>query len=507
MQKKPIRNALISVHDKTGLEEVIKFLHNAGVNMFSTGGTADFIRKYGFSVTTIEELTRYPDLFEGRVKTLHPIIFGGILMNRETNTHVEQARTFSIPPIDLVIVDLYPFQQTVNRTDDHDEIIENIDIGGVALIRAAAKNYRDVFVIPGKQFFSEALSILRNQNTTTSLEQRKRFATYAFQVTSFYDHCIFEYLNKSEISEEFRIIKNHIQYLRYGENPHQKGRFFGSYDNIFTQLNGKEISFNNLLDIEAAWECLMQFEQPACVIVKHTNPCGVAVRDTIFEAWQAALQSDPISAFGGIIACNRTIDAQTAQAINQIFFEILAAPAFDPEAIDLLKSRKNRIILQMQTHALPSYTFRQCFDGVLWQEKDISPILPDEWSLVTKESVPDELLKQMVFGVQVVRHTKSNAIVICGNFMLYGSGMGQVSRLDATKLAIEKARQFSHPLDNAILASDGFFPFTDAIDYARQHGIKYFIQPGGSIKDEEIIQFCNEHGLAMIFTHKRHFKH
>lgn len=506
MQNRPIRTALISVFDKSCLPELIKFLHNSGIQIIATDGTAQYIKKLGFSVTTIEEITHYPNLFEGRVKTLHPLIFGGILMNRDNNSHIEQAKTLSVPSIDLVFVDLYPFQQIIKKTTNLAEIIENIDIGGIALIRAAAKNYQNVLVVPDKIYLTELLEILNN-NASTTIEHRKRFAAYAFKTTSFYDHCIFEYFNSSINIPQFRKIEDQYNILRYGENPHQKGIYFGSLEQIYDQLNGKVISYNNLLDLESAWGCVTQFELPACVIVKHTNPCGVAIRNTILEAWQSAIQSDPISAFGGIIACNKAINYETAESINQFFFEILAAPEFETEALQLLCSKKNRIILKMKTHQMSNYSFRQCFDGILWQEQDNIPIDATNWEIVTNQKVPEQILQEMIFGMQIVRYSKSNAVVICGNKMLYGIGTGQVSRIDATRLAIEKANNFSFPLNNSILASDGFFPFTDSIDYAQKVGIKYFVQPGGSIKDKEIIEFCNQHNLAMVFTKNRFFKH
>ena len=504
---KTIKSALISVYHKDGLDIIVKKLHALGVEIISTGGTRDFISSLNIPVKKVEDITGYPDLFGGRVKTLHPALMGGILHRREMPEDLAQAKQHNIPSIDLVIVDLYPFEKTLQKTTNNDEIIEKIDIGGISLIRAAAKNYNDVVIIPSRDYYSEFLNILEQGKAETTLEQRKRFATYAFQVSSYYDTCIFKYFNTTEEIPVFRESIDNHNTLRYGENPHQQGSFFGNTDKLFLQHHGKEISYNNFQDMEAAWELASDFNDPAFVIVKHSNACGVATREILHEAWSAALSCDPLSAFGGVIAANRPIDKLTAEKLNDVFFEVVMAPSFSDDALNILQCKKNRIILEMKTFESSNQIFKNCFNGVLAQDKDNHKMNPSEWTTVTKRHVPDELISTMIFANQIVRHTKSNAIVLAGNRMLLGSGMGQTSRVDAVKLAISKAHSFRHPLKSAVLASDAFFPFCDGIAEAVKEGIEYIVQPGGSIRDNEVIQYCDEHNIAMIFTGKRHFKH
>jgi phosphoribosylaminoimidazolecarboxamide formyltransferase / IMP cyclohydrolase len=507
MLRKTIQNALISVFYKDGLEPVVQKLHESGVRIISTGGTYDFITSLGISATKVEELTTYPDLFGGRVKTLHPVILGGILFRRDTDQDVIQAEQHGIPAIDLVIVDLYPFEETLKRTDKEEEIIEKIDIGGISLIRAAAKNHSDVLIVPSRDYYGELLQVLNEENGSTDITIRKKFATYAFQVSSHYDTGIFQYFNREVEIPAFRESLNAPKVLRYGENPHQKGSFFGNVQEIFTQLGGKEISYNNFQDIESAFELVHEFSQPAFVIVKHGNACGVAVRQQLTTAWEAALSCDPLSAFGGVLACNVELDIDTAQQLNEIFFEVLAAPSFSEAALELLSSKKNRILLQTGNFKLPSRVFKSCLNGVLVQDRDNAEMDPSDWKIVTKRQITDDKLQDLVFANTIVRHTKSNAIVIAANNMLYGSGMGQTSRIDAVRLAIAKARAFNHDLNGAVMASDAFFPFADSLELAMKEGIEYIIQPGGSIRDHEVIDFCNTQQLAMVFTGTRHFKH
>ncbi len=507
MIPRTIKTALISVFYKDGLDTIVTKLHSLGVEIISTGGTAAFIESLGIPVTTVESLTGYPDLFGGRVKTLHPTLMGGILFRRDNNEDQLQASVHKIPSIDLVIVDLYPFEETLKKTSDADEIIEKIDIGGISLIRSAAKNYQDVMIVASRKYYNEFFSILNEAGGTTSYEQRKLFASYAFQVSSGYDSCIFRYFNETAGINAIRQNFDDHTVLRYGENPHQKGIYFGDISELFIQHHGKEISYNNLQDMESAWELVSEFSDPAFVIVKHGNACGVAVRETIADAWSTALSCDPLSAFGGVLAANRNIDGETALRMNEIFFELIMAPGFTEEALNILKCKKNKIILEMISLKMPSALIKSCFNGILMQDRDNQKITPEQWKVVTKRRVPSELFSTLVFANQIVRHTKSNAIVLAGNRMLYGSGMGQTSRVDAVRLAIAKSKAFEHPLNGAVMASDAFFPFSDGIAEAIKEGIEYIIQPGGSIRDNEVIQFCDDNNIAMIFTGIRHFKH
>lgn len=507
MTDKHINTALISVYHKDGLEPIVKQLNKSGVQILSTGGTYTFISELGIPVQKVEDITGFPDLFGGRVKTLHPALMGGILFRRDSNEDVQQAEQHHIPAIDLVIIDLYPFEETVKSGAPENEIIEKIDIGGISLIRAASKNFNDVCIVPSREYYPEFLNIITQSDGKTTFAQRKRFATYAFQVSSHYDTAIFNYFNTEEKIPVFKqSFSKHIA-LRYGENPHQKGYFFGNVEEVYTQLHGKEVSYNNFQDFEAALELVHEFEEPAFVIVKHGNACGVAIRSVLSEAWDAAISSDPLSAFGGVIASNKSIDLETAKKMNSVFFELLAAPSFSNEAIELLQSKKNRILLQTHLSKNSEFVFKNCLNGVLMQDKDNMIMNSDHWKTVTKKQIPSNIIEDLLFANNIVRHTKSNAIVLAAGKKLLGSGMGQTSRVDAVKLAIAKANTFGHSLDHAVLASDAFFPFSDGIEEAYQHGIKIIIQPGGSVRDQEVIDFCDAHEIAMVFTGFRHFKH
>ncbi len=509
MKTKRIKTVLISVYHKDGLEVVVNRLHSLGIEIISTGGTYSFIKNLSnIPVKKVDDITEYPDLFDGRVKTLHPAIMGGILYRRNIDRDDMQRQKYNIPSIDLLIVDLYPFEETVKSTSVYDEIIEKIDIGGISLIRAGAKNYADVLVVPSREYYNEFLEILERRDGEITLEERKRFATYAFQVTSHYDTSIFNYFNREQCSFAFRQSYDKFSKLRYGENPHQEGYYFGDIEELFVQHHGKEISYNNLQDLEGAVELVYEFTEPAFVIVKHGNPCGVAVRSVVSEAWESAFLCDSLSAFGGVVASNRCIDKETAEKMNDVFFEILAAPSYSEEALSILRSRKNRILLELRDFIFNPYTYRSCFNGVLYQTRDNIKIDDtSEWKVVTERRIPENLYSSLIFSNKIVRHTKSNAIVIAGNQMLYGSGMGQTSRVDAVKIALTKAETFNHCVKGAVLASDAFFPFTDGIELAFKAGIEYIIQPGGSINDNEVIDFCNKNNIAMIFTGIRHFKH
>ncbi len=504
---KRIQSALISVYYKDGLEPIVRKLHELGVKIISTGGTFDFISSLNIPAEKVEDITSYPDLFGGRVKTLHPVIMGGILFRRDFQGDLEQAEKHHVLPIDLVIVDLYPFEETLKRTDSEKDIIEKIDIGGISLIRAAAKNYNDVLIVPSRRYYDHLFRLLEDGNAFSTHEQRRQFATFAFMESSHYDTSIFNFFNQNSEVPVFRQSHNVVRNLRYGENPHQKGRYFGNLDELFIQHHGKEISYNNLQDLEAAIELVSEFNEPAFVIVKHGNACGVAVRPTVSEAWEAALSCDPLSAYGGVIASNVTPDEVTAERMNEVFFELFAAPSFHENTLKILGSKKNRILLESKTFQLPEHIFKSCFNGILLQDRDIAEMNPDNWRVVTEKHVPAELIPTLVFANKIVRHTKSNAIVLAGDQKLYGSGMGQTSRVDAVRLAISKARSFNHDLNGAVMASDAYFPFPDSIEQILSEGVKCIIQPGGSIRDSEVIRFCNEHDIAMIFTGIRHFKH
>jgi phosphoribosylaminoimidazolecarboxamide formyltransferase/IMP cyclohydrolase len=505
---KKINSALISVFDKSGLAPIIQHLHKDGVVFYSTGGTQQFIEELNIPVNRVEDLTSYPSILGGRVKTLHPKIFGGILNRRDLDEDQAQIAEFEIPEIDLVIVDLYPFEATVASGAGHDAIIEKIDIGGISLIRAAAKNYKDVVIIPSQAQYGDFLKVISDQNSTTSLDQRKEFARHAFNVSSHYDTQIFRYFDGGR-DEVFKQSVQQSQVLRYGENPHQKGIFFGDLDAMFEKLNGKELSYNNLLDVDAAVNLMEEFrnDDPTFAILKHNNACGIATRSTIRQAYVDALAGDPVSAFGGILIANCEIDYDTASEINDLFCEVIIAPGYTNEALEVLISKKNRIILRRKNIELPTTQFRTILNGVLQQEKDLVTETTGDLNLITTKHPTAEEISDMLFANKIVKHTKSNTIVLAKNGQLLASGTGQTSRVDALKQAIHKAKSFNFNLVGAVMASDAFFPFPDCVEIADEAGISAVIQPGGSIKDQASIDYCNGHDMAMVFTGNRHFKH
>lgn len=509
MSTKKIQSALISVYNKEGLTPIVKTLEKLGVKIISTGGTQAHIEKLGVDVIPVEELTDYPSILGGRVKTLHPKIFGGILNRREHKSDQAEISQFEIPSIDLVIVDLYPFEETVKSGGTHDEIIEKIDIGGIALIRGAAKNYNDVIIVSSKNQYNSLQSLLESNNGSSSIEDRLKFAKEAFMVSSHYDTHIFNYFNTSNPLDVFKESILDSQVLRYGENPHQKGVFHGDLSEIFEKLHGKELSYNNLLDINAAVNLMGEFQNdnPTFAILKHNNACGVATRNTIEEAYQAALAGDPVSAFGGILIANSKIDLSTAEHINDLFCEVVIAPAYDAAAAELLKSKKNRILLIQKTFELPNKQHRSILNGVLSQDKDQVTDQIADFKTVTQRAPTNQEEIDLFFANKLAKHTKSNTIVLVKNNQLLASGTGQTSRVDALNQAIHKATSFDFDLNGAVMASDAFFPFPDCVEIADNSGIKAVIQPGGSIKDQLSIDYCNKHQLAMVFTGNRHFKH
>lgn len=492
MKSIDIKKAFISVYDKTGLEEIIHELKSRGVALYASGGTADFIQSLGYDCTDISEITQYPSILGGRVKTLHPAIFGAILAKRENTQHLQDLQNYQIQTFDLVIVDLYPFEKGLHEGLPFDKMIELIDIGGVSLIRAAAKNFLDVVVVPSVHYYSTFLKHYK-ENLSIDYETRKSLAIAAFQVTYQYDGLIGSYLSGQ-------------QTLRYGENPHQKAQFLGNYTNIFTKLNGKELSFNNFLDIDSALRIIADFPKTTCAIIKHTNPCGIATRNNVLDAWQTALSSDPTSAFGGIIIFNDMVDEKTAQAIHEIFFEVLIAPGYTEEALKILTQNAKRIILKLNDGKLPDKVIRSCVNGLLIQEVD-SVAYQTQYEFVTHERPNDLEIKDLQFAETCVKHLKSNAIAIAQNSQLIGSGMGQTSRIDALKHAIQKCKERGFSTQGAVLASDAFFPFKDAVELCYEYGIMTILQPGGSIRDKDSIDFCNQKQMKMVFTGIRHFKH
>ncbi|MBL7110820.1 MAG: bifunctional phosphoribosylaminoimidazolecarboxamide formyltransferase/IMP cyclohydrolase [Bacteroidales bacterium] len=502
-----IKSALISVYSKEGIADLAKLLESYHVEILSTGGTFSFLKSQGIEATPIEEITSYPSILGGRVKTLHPKIFGGILWRRNELTDVEDVTRYEIPSVDLVIVDLYPFEKTVASTNDEQEIIEKIDIGGISLIRAAAKNFRHVLVVPSASLYGRVSDLLRNGKGFTTLEERKLFAGRAFEVSSHYDTEIFRYFNRDLGLPVFKQSVSHHVPLRYGENPHQQGFFYGDLDEVFDQLHGKELSYNNLVDVEAAIQLIGEFSDPTAVIIKHTNPCGVATRKSLLKAWKDALACDPVSAFGGIISLNRPVNRETAEEINKLFFEIILADEYENEALELLKSKKNRIILCRKPYEFPGWQFKSLLNGVIEQEKDLKVEQEEDFKYVTKRRPSSSEVTDLLFANRVVKHLKSNTIVLVKNQQLIGCGMGQTSRVDAMKQAILKAEAFGFELQGAVMASDAFFPFADSVEIADKAGIKSVIQPGGSIRDEDSIRYCDEHDMSMIFTGIRHFKH
>lgn len=502
-----IKNALISVYYKDGLAPLVQFLARQGVTLFSTGGTEQFIKDLGLPVTAVEDLTGYPSILGGRVKTLHPKVFGGILNRRKLTGDQEQIAQYEIPEIDLVIVDLYPFEETVKNGGTDEEIIEKIDIGGISLIRAAAKNFNDVVIIASKNDYSTLLGQLEAQDGCTTLAQRKTYAKRAFHTSSHYDTAIFNYFNTEEPLQVFKQSVAQAQTLRYGENPHQKGTFYGNLEEMFTKLNGKELSYNNLVDVDAAVSLIDEFTEPTFAILKHTNACGVASRDNVLEAWKVALACDPVSAFGGVLITNAEIDLATATEINNLFFEVLIAPSYTPEAVELFKTKKNRVILKRNTVELPTRQFKTLLNGVIEQDKDLSLEGAAQMTAVTQLKPNEESIKDLIFANKIVKHTKSNTIVFVKDNVLLASGVGQTSRVDALKQAVIKAKSFGFDLKDAVMASDAFFPFPDCVELAAEAGIIAVLQPGGSIKDQDSIDMANQKGISMVTTGVRHFKH
>jgi len=505
-EQKKIKSALISVFHKDGLDEILKRLDEAGVAFYSTGGTKDFIEGLGYECTSVESLTGYPSILGGRVKTLHPKVFGGILARRDNEHDRVQLDKYEIPEIDLVIVDLYPFRETLAKGASAEEIIEKIDIGGISLIRAAAKNFADVVIVASKEQYAPLAGILAENGAVTTLEERKWFAKEAFAVSSGYDSAIFDWFDDGEGSH-FRITAENAKTLRYGENPHQKGIFYGDFDEMFEQLQGKEISYNNLLDIDAAVTLISEFDDLTFAILKHNNACGIASRSTVKEAWEAALAGDPVSAFGGVLITNAPIDRAAAEEINKIFFEVVIAPDYDSDALEILMQKKNRIILIQKTFPAAKRQFRSLMNGFLVQDRDTSIQTAADLKTVTTVAPDAREIDDLLFANKLVKNTKSNAIVLAKNRQLCASGTGQTSRVDALKQAIEKARTFGFDLNGAVMASDAFFPFPDCVEIAREAGIRAVVQPGGSIKDNLSIEYCNANGMAMVMTGIRHFKH
>ena len=503
---KRIKRALVSVYHKDGLDEILKKLNAEGVSFVSTGGTKTFIESLGIACDAVEDLTGYPSILGGRVKTLHPKVFGGILARRENEGDQAQLAQYEIPEIDLVIVDLYPFEETVASGADEQSIIEKIDIGGISLIRAAAKNFKDVVIVASKHQYTPLLNLLNEKGAETSLEDRKWFAKEAFAVSSGYDSAIFNYFDNREGSY-FRVAIDQPMHLRYGENPHQKGLFYGQFNNMFDQLHGKEISYNNLLDIDTAVNLIDEFDELTFAILKHNNACGVASRSNVVDAWKDALAGDPVSAFGGILITNTTINKEAAEEINKIFFEVIIAPAYDADALAILEQKKNRIVLVRKECKTCPMQFRSLLNGALMQEKDLSIQTESDLVAMTEKQPSAKEVEDLLFANKIVKNSKSNAITLVKNKQLCASGIGQTSRVDSLKQAIEKAHSFNFDLQGAVMASDAFFPFPDCVEIADKAGITAVIQPGGSIKDELSVAYCNEHNIAMVKTGVRHFKH
>ena len=503
---KRMKTALVSVFHKDGLDEIITMLHKEGVQLLSTGGTQEFIESLGVPCQRVEDLTGYPSILGGRVKTLHPKVFGGILGRRDLESDQVQMVNYEIPEIDLVIVDLYPFEATVASGASHEAIIEKIDIGGISLIRAAAKNHKDVVIVASKDQYAALADILRNKGAQTTLEERVWFAKEAFAVSSLYDSAIFNYFD-GDNGSMFRKAVNHPKSLRYGENPHQKGYFYGDFEAMFDQIHGKEISYNNLLDINAAVDLIDEFDETTFAILKHNNACGLASRDTLLAAWTDALAGDPVSAFGGVLITNRAIDKETAEEINKIFFEVIIAPDYDVNALEILTQKKNRIILVRKETEMPRQQYRSVLNGVLVQDRDLKTETPEDCKPVTNKVATAEEVEDMLFANKIVKNSKSNAIVLAKGKQLLASGVGQTSRVDALKHAIEKAQGFGFDLNGAVMASDAFFPFPDCVEIAHKAGVTAVIQPGGSVRDAESVEYCNNHDVAMVITGFRHFKH
>jgi phosphoribosylaminoimidazolecarboxamide formyltransferase/IMP cyclohydrolase len=502
-----LKSALISVFNKDGLEPIAKKLDKLGVKIYSTGGTELFLKKIGIPVIKVEDVTGYPSILGGRVKTLHPKIFGGILNRNDNNNDITDLKNYEIPNIDLVIVDLYPFEETVKSNQSEENIIEKIDIGGISLIRAAAKNFKDVMCVSSKDDYSDFLNILNNDKGEINLKYRKNFAFRAFNVSSHYDTAIFNYFK--EDNESLKASYKNGKELRYGENPHQKGMFYGDFNSMFEQLHGKELSYNNLLDVDAAVNLILEFynDMPTFAILKHNNACGLASRNSLLSAYKDALAGDPVSAFGGVLISNKSIDVETAEEINKLFCEVVIAPGFEESAIKLLKSKKNRILLVLKNTDLNDQQLRTCLNGVLTQDKDSLTDSATDFKTCTEKSPNKSEIKDLEFASKICKHTKSNTIVLAKNLQLISSGTGQTSRVDALKQAIEKSNNFKFDLNNSVMASDAFFPFPDCVEIAHKSGISSVIQPGGSIKDDLSIEYCNKNNISMVLTGTRHFKH
>ena len=504
---KTIKSALISVFHKDGLEPVVKKLNDLNVTIYSTGGTEKFIRNLGISVIPVDEVTSYPSILGGRVKTLHPKVFGGILNRQDNENDVAELAEFNIPQIDLVIVDLYPFEKTVASGATEQDIVEKIDIGGISLIRAAAKNFKDTFIVSSMEQYDPFLNIISQNKGTTTISERKKFAAKAFNISSHYDTAIFNYFNEEEVV--YKASEQNAKVLRYGENPHQKGYFFGNLDAMFDKLHGKELSYNNLLDVDAAVNLIEEFkgEAPTFAILKHNNACGFAQRDTIKQAYVDALAGDPVSAFGGVLIANIEIDKETAEEIHSLFCEVVIAPSFSDEALSILKGKKNRIILIQKQVELPTKTIRTCLNGSLVQDKDSITDQLEDLTYVTNTKPTKDQIDDLLFASKLCKNTKSNTIILVKDKQLLAGGTGQTSRVDALNQAIEKATSFGFDLNGSVMASDAFFPFPDCVEIADKVGVKSVIQPGGSIKDQLSIDYCNEHNISMVMTGTRHFKH
>jgi phosphoribosylaminoimidazolecarboxamide formyltransferase/IMP cyclohydrolase len=514
MQAKQINSALISVYNKENLDPIIHKLHKLGIKLYSTGGTETHIKNLSVPVTAVEDLTGYPSIFGGRVKTLHPKIFGGILYRRNEKSDMLEAIQYDIPSIDLVIVDLYPFEETVAAGGSEEDIIEKIDIGGISLIRAAAKNFKDTTIISSREQYTELNELLNEGAGTTTLANRKRFAAKAFDVTSNYDTAIFNYFNQEQNIPAFKQSIRKSKQLRYGENPHQQGTFFGDIDKLFNILNGKELSYNNMVDVDACVALIDEFDdelknekKATFAIIKHTNACGVATAETVKGAYLTALACDPVSAFGGVIITNSTIDLSTAEELHKLFFEVLIAPAYDADALALLKEKKNRIVLKRKPVEFSKKQFKTLLNGVIEQDKDLKIEVESELKTVTKTAPSKSEIKALIFANKLVKHTKSNTIILANEDVLIASGVGQTSRVDSLRQAIEKAASFGFSIKGAVMASDAFFPFPDCVEIAHKAGINAVLQPGGSVKDKDSIEYCNANGVSMVFTGIRHFKH
>lgn len=507
MSVRKISRALISVYNKGNLDPIVHLLGKAGVEFVSTGGTQQYIEKLGYNVVPVESLTGYPSIFGGRVKTLHPAIFGGILYRRDEAGDLKEAKEHKIESIDLVIVDLYPFEETVAAGGTPEAIIEKIDIGGISLIRGAAKNFNDVLIVSSRKQYSKLQQLLEAKNCSSDLTDRKAFAALAFDVTSHYDSAIFAYFNQDQAVPSFKKSIQQGRVLRYGENPHQQGKFYGNLEDLLTQLHGKELSYNNLVDVDAAINLIQEFDETAFVIIKHTNACGVATGSSVKEAYLKAFAADTVSAFGGVLATNKPVDLAAAEELNKLFFEILIAPAYNDDALELLKSKKNRMLLVQRKPLNEQVQFKSLLNGVIEQDADKKTDSTADLKVVTKVSPSADQVSALLFASKIAKHTKSNTIVLAVEGKLLASGVGQTSRVDALRQAIEKAKAFNLSLKGAVMASDAFFPFADCVEIADKEGIKAVIQPGGSVRDQDSIDYCDAQGMAMVFTGTRHFKH